>query len=128
MHPLIAITLINQGVLKSGATELEGFYKGVGLSGRPTERVKGTFVLKTAKRLKTGEIFFECTDITDGSIKKIMCEDVTAIDGMVPNRAAEVAGFTVSGNEVVPLKKRGRKAKPDIAGDDFDDDDDEDLG
>lgn len=122
MHQLIALTLIEKGIMKAG-TELEGFYKGVGLSGKATERVKGGFLLKQAKRLKSGKIFFEVVDTRDGQPRRIMCEDVDAIDGMDPDRAAQVAGFAVEGDKVVLLKKRGRKASlPDDEDDDEDDD------
>ena len=119
MHKLIALTLINQGSIRS-ETEIEAFYKGVGLSGKATERVRGTFLVKEAKRLKSGEIIFETVNATDGHVRRISCSEVITVDGMEPERAINVAGFSLEGDQIIPLKKRGRKAK-----DVEDDDDDE---
>lgn len=120
MNPFLALALIQKGAIKEG-TEIEGYYKGIDLSGSAIARVPGIFSVREAKQTKDGEIFFICRDTRDGAKRKIICPDVSLIDGMEPERAASVYGFMMEGDTVVALKKRGRKAKDEQV-------DDDDLG
>lgn len=111
MTPDLALKLISQGVIKQG-TELEAKYVGIDLSGARVAQVSGTFIVQTAKKLKTGEVVFDGLSILDGDPQRIDCKNIIAIDGMEPDRVAGVYGLTISEQgEVTTAKRRGRKPK-----------------
>lgn len=70
----------------------------------------GNFFIQTAN---TGpnDIQFLALSTRDGSKILLNAEDVTAIDGMSPERFAEVYDIKADGSSKPPAKRRGRKPK-----------------
>lgn len=115
MDNFLALELVKRGGIRQG-TKLESFFKGIDISGCPLARARGIFHVEEAKRLKTGEIIFETKDST-GLNQRIIANDVIAIEGMDPDRVANMLGFDIEDGKVVVLKKRRSSKDADLEDD-----------
>lgn len=101
--------LIEKGAIKR-ETEVEAHYKGRDLSGCPLSRSRGIFLVLGA-RLMEDQVTFDTIDTRWGQRQQIHSNDIIAIDGMEPERFANIFGFTEDGDVLKQGKRRGRKPK-----------------
>lgn len=110
MNTELVHKLIEKGAIKE-RTEIEAYYNGKDLSGARIARVRGTFIVKKALRLAEGRIAFVGSSIIDGHPEQFVSDDILMIDGMDPERFANIYGFDDTGNVLRQGKRRGRKPK-----------------
>lgn len=103
--------LISGGIIRQN-TEVEAIYHGVDISGRAIARTQGTFFIQNVK-INEGRqmVFFDTLSTVDGSQRKIMADDVLAIDGMPIERLASIYGISASGGKIDQGKRRGRRPR-----------------
>ena len=101
--------LIEKGAIKQ-RTEIEAFFKGIDLSGARMARVRGNFIVLGA-RAAEGVISFDGLSTIDGKRERFLAEDILMIDGMDPERFANIYGLNMEGETLVQGKRRGRKPK-----------------
>lgn len=95
-------------------TEVDATHKGIDLSGQPLHTFEGTFtVVKLLETKKTNALVLEVVSIMgDGARMRIRPDQITAIDGMTPERFAENYMIDPAGNDIkVVGKRRGRRPK-----------------
>lgn len=101
--------LIDKGAIKR-ETEVEANYKGKDLSGSPLARARGVFLILGA-RLMEDQVMFDAVDTRWGQRQSIRSEDILRIDGMEPERFANIFGLTEEGEPLKQGARRGRKPK-----------------
>ncbi len=109
MNPTLTAKLIEKGVLRFN-TEIDAFYNGIDIAGVAQARTPGNFTIVGARK-KEGVFLFEVRNTIDGSKRVISSDDVNMIDGMEPERFAEIYGLTEEGVDIKQGKRRGRKPK-----------------
>lgn len=110
MENKLAEALVLKGVLPAG-TEVEARYEGVALGGVGNVKVTGYFSVVKAGKKKNGDIVFTLASLRDGSLTKVLAEDVFNIDGMDPARFASVYDIKADGGAAAQKARRGRKPK-----------------
>lgn len=109
MNTQLTAKLIEKGVIRIN-TEIDAYYTGFDIAGVAAAPTPGNFTIVGARK-KAQSFIFEVRNTTDGSRRTVMAEDVQMIDGMEPDRFAEIYGLTPEGQEVKQGKRRGRKPK-----------------
>jgi len=101
--------LIEAQVIRQN-TELDAYYMGVDISGRPIARTRGTFFVQAVKVL--GEtVIFETVSTVDGHKRTVKSPDVVAVDGMPIDRLGSIYGINASGGKIDQGKRRGRRPR-----------------
>jgi hypothetical protein len=101
--------LIEKGAIKR-ETEVEAHYKGKDLSGAALARARGVFLILGA-RLMEDQVTFDAVDTRWGGHQSLKADDIIRIDGMEPDRFANIFGLTEDGEPLKQGKRRGRKPK-----------------
>lgn len=109
MNTALTAKLIEKGVIRVN-TEIDAYYVGFDIAGVATARTPGNFTIVGARK-KADSFMFDVRNTVDGSRRIVMAEDVNMIDGMEPDRFAEIYGLTGDGLEIKQGKRRGRKPK-----------------
>ena len=109
MNPTLTAKLIEKGVIRFN-TEIDAYYNGIDIAGVAQARTPGNFTIVGARK-KADSFLFEVRNTIDGSRRIITCEEVNLVDGMEPERFAEIYGLTAEGVEIKQGKRRGRKPK-----------------
>jgi hypothetical protein len=103
--------LVSMGIIRQN-TEIEAYYHGNDLSGRPVLRTRGNFFVQTASVLKsTGDIVFKAVSTVDGSAKTVLAENLVTIDGMTLEALAETYCIDANGKKIAQGKRRGRRPR-----------------
>lgn len=105
--------LIEKGAIRA-RTEMEAHYNGVDISGARLARVRGNFIVIAAKAIGD-KIAFDGVSTDDGAKQNFLAEDIIAIDGMDPERFANIYGMNEFGEILRQGKRRGRKSKAVLA-------------
>lgn len=101
--------LIETSIIKP-FVEIEAHYTVVEFSGNSTIRKTGEFVIFEIVE-NAGHFDFVCASAVDGRRRVIPEEDIILIDGMEPERFANVFGIAPDGSKLKMGKRRGRKPK-----------------
>jgi hypothetical protein len=101
--------LIEKGAIKR-ETEVEASYRGIDMSGGALARARGVFLVLGA-RLMEDQVTFDTVDTRFGGRQSIKATDIISIDGMEPDRFANIFGLDENGDPLKQGKRRGRKPK-----------------
>lgn len=118
MNSLLAKKLIEKGAIRQG-TKIEIWYNAHGLSCVDNANITGNFIIDKATYTKDDVIFYS-NYLTNN--KRILSEQIIAIDGMDINRFSKIYNLTINGEDIALTKRRGRKPKHSIETDIFDED------
>lgn len=108
MHVELTKTLIENNILKSNM-EIKARYYELGFSGVRT-KIENYFFIHSIVPHKDNYIF-EVKSIKDGTTKKIWNQSIIEIEGMHPERFAEIYKINPDGTKKSRMRKRGRPSK-----------------
>jgi hypothetical protein len=111
MHPLLVKRLVEKGAIRQ-YTEFEAYYHAHGLSCVSNARLLGRFRITAAKLSKlTSEVVFEAEHSGDRAAYRFTNAQIVTLDGMLPDRLAAIYHLSLSGDDLVVGKRRGRKPR-----------------
>lgn len=114
MQPLLARRLIEKQALLTGTRVLAGYY-GHGLAGAGTAWVTALFVVRRAYVSPAGEAVILGVSGEEGAPARppvrLGATDVVRLDGMAPDRFARLFQLNEAGEELPPVRRRGRRRK-----------------
>jgi hypothetical protein len=112
MQDILLRALIDKGHFEIGS-EVNASYRGVDLSGQPVHLFEQTFtVTGIFETRKTKSLKIDCLSIVDGFTVRIGVDNITAIDGMTPERFGENYMIDAEGRTIKPTgARRGRRPK-----------------
>ena len=109
MYSNLAKVLYSRGLLKEDV-EIEAKYNTAAIGNIKDISSIGYFMIRQVNEI--GDIItVNAASTRDGHIRAITVEDIITIDGMTPERFAEVYEITADGDSKEPVKRRGRKPK-----------------
>lgn len=96
--------------LFSTDTEITADYRATAIGNIKEITVRSDFIIRSVS-LQGDKIVIEGANTKDGHIRNLLTDSIIAIDGMDPNRFAEVYDIKFDGSTAAPTKRRGRKPK-----------------
>lgn len=109
MHLSLLKKLIDLNIIHED-TEIEAFYGARDLSGSVLSLTRGTFYVRSVESTDDGYVFLAVSTV-NGRLRRIHSKHLLKIDGMEPDRLAEVYFLTAEGTPVKQGKRRGRKPR-----------------
>lgn len=110
MNNKLALILTRKGLI-TGQTEVETFYQSPILGNVTNSLVKGDFTVCGYSIDENELVMFKVRSLRDGSYYEVPAVNVVTIDGMEPERYAQVYDINIDGTKVAQQKRRGRKPK-----------------
>lgn len=105
----LAKTLYNKGLIRPDV-EIETSYTTTAIGNINEIKVSGCFMIREIIN-ENDKMKLLVSSVKDGHSRIVDIETVTSIDGMEPNRFAEVYDIKDNGENKDPVPRRGRKPK-----------------
>lgn len=109
MYYPLAKTLQDRKLFTEGM-ELTAEYSATAIGNVKDITVQGIFVVLSISE-NDNEVLFDVASTRDGHTRRIGSNAILEIDGMDPERFAEVYDIKADGSTKAPAKRRGRKPK-----------------